>query len=60
MKRVASAVGAAIASLALLAIAALAFGHSPRELLGILVTGSVGSSFALFRRLARPRGAGPP
>lgn len=47
MKRLAYALGAAAASLALLAIAALAFGHDPRQLLGILVTGSVGSNFAL-------------
>ncbi|HEV7920671.1 MAG TPA: ABC transporter permease [Thermoanaerobaculia bacterium] len=38
---------AALASLVLLALAALAFGHSPLELLGIMISGSVGSRFAL-------------
>jgi simple sugar transport system permease protein len=38
---------AAFASILLLALSGLAFGHSPRELLTILITGSVGSTFAL-------------
>jgi simple sugar transport system permease protein len=38
---------AALAALALLALAALAFGHSPLELLGIMISGSLGSRFAL-------------
>ncbi|MGZ5448880.1 MAG: ABC transporter permease, partial [Thermoanaerobaculia bacterium] len=38
---------AAFAAILLLALSGLAFGHSPRELLTILVTGSVGSTFAL-------------
>lgn len=38
---------AALAAIVLLALSGLAFGHSPRELLTILVTGSVGSAFAL-------------
>ena len=47
MKRVAVAVGAAVAAILLLALSGVVFGHSPRELLTLLVTGSVGSSFAL-------------
>jgi simple sugar transport system permease protein len=38
---------AALAALVLLALAALAFGHSPTRLLGIMISGSVGSRFAL-------------
>jgi simple sugar transport system permease protein len=38
---------AAFAAILLLALSGLAFGHSPRELLGILLNGSVGSAFAL-------------
>jgi ABC-type uncharacterized transport system permease subunit len=41
------AAGAAAASIVFLALCGAAFGHSPRELLGILATGSVGSRFAL-------------
>jgi ABC-type uncharacterized transport system permease subunit len=41
------AAGAAIFSIALLALSGIAFGHSPRELLSILISGSVGSTFAL-------------
>jgi len=40
------AIAAALA-VALLALSGLAFGHSPRDLLSILISGSVGSSFAL-------------
>lgn len=47
MKRVAIAVGAVIVSLALLALAGSFFGHAPRELLAILLRGSIGSRFAL-------------
>jgi simple sugar transport system permease protein len=47
MKRVAMAVGAATAAVLLLALSGAAFGHSPRELLAILVTGSIGSQFAI-------------
>ncbi|MCU1350629.1 MAG: ABC-type transporter, integral rane subunit [Acidobacteria bacterium] len=47
MRRLLPALGAAAASLVLLALAALAFGHDPRALLSILVSGSVGSTFAL-------------
>jgi ABC-type uncharacterized transport system permease subunit len=41
------AVLAAALSIALLAVSGIAFGHSPRELLSILISGSVGSTFAL-------------
>jgi len=47
MKRLLISVAAAVASIALLALAGLAFGHSPAELLGILLSGSIGSRFAL-------------
>ena len=47
MKRFAIAVGAAAAAVLLLALAGAAFGHSPGELLSILVTGSIGSRFAI-------------
>jgi simple sugar transport system permease protein len=40
-------VAAAIAAIVLLSLSALAFGRSPLELLDILVTGSIGSRFAL-------------
>jgi ABC-type uncharacterized transport system permease subunit len=41
------AVAAAIAAIVLLSLSALVFGRSPLELLGILITGSVGSRFAI-------------
>ena len=47
MKRFAIAVGAAAAAVLLLALAGAAFGHSPGALLSILVTGSIGSRFAI-------------
>src|SRR5437763_15772629 len=47
MRRVIIAVGAVIVSLALLALAGSFFGHEPRELLAILLRGSIGSRFAL-------------
>jgi ABC-type uncharacterized transport system permease subunit len=47
MKRVLFAIAAALAAILLLALSGAAFGHSPRELLGILIGGSVGSAFAL-------------
>ncbi|HYR27984.1 MAG TPA: ABC transporter permease [Thermoanaerobaculia bacterium] len=40
-------VAAAIAAVLLLALAGAAFGHSPRELLSILIGGSIGSRFAI-------------
>lgn len=40
-------VAAAVAAVLLLAIAGAAFGHSPRELLSILIGGSIGSRFAI-------------
>jgi len=45
--RILISVAAAVLSIALLALAGLAFGHSPFELLSILVSGSIGSRFAL-------------
>lgn len=48
--RAALAIAAAIA---LLAFSAAAFGHSPRELLAILFTGSVGSAFAFHNTLLK-------
>jgi simple sugar transport system permease protein len=47
LPRIAIAVSAALLSLILLAFTGLAFGHTPGELLSILVSGSVGSRFAL-------------
>src|SRR5947209_2271436 len=47
LPRITIAAGAAIFSIALLALSGIAFGHSPRELLSILISGSVGSNFAL-------------
>lgn len=41
------AVAAAIAAMLLLSLSALVFGRSPLELLSILITGSVGSRFAI-------------
>jgi len=38
---------AAVAAVLLLALAGAAFGHDPRELLSILIAGSIGSRFAL-------------
>jgi simple sugar transport system permease protein len=47
MKRLLIALAAAAASILFLAACGAAFGHDPRELLGILASGSVGSRFAL-------------
>jgi len=47
VKRLATALGAAFASLVLLALAALAFGHDPRVFATIVVSGSFGSAFAV-------------
>lgn len=47
MIRILFATIAAAVAIALLAIAAALFGHDPRQLLAILVEGSIGSSFAL-------------
>src|SRR3954465_11540673 len=46
-RRIAVAVLAAAVAIALLALSGIAFGHSPAELLSILISGSVGSNFAL-------------
>lgn len=47
MKRFGLAVLAAAAAVLLLALSGAAFGHSPRELLAILVSGSIGSELAI-------------
>ncbi len=47
LPRIAAAIGAALLSLILLALCGIAFGHPPGELLSILISGSVGSTFAL-------------
>src|SRR5216684_5090603 len=47
LSRIAIAIGAALLSLILLALSGIAFGHAPGELLSILISGSVGSKFAL-------------
>ncbi|MEA2491070.1 MAG: ral nucleoside transport system permease protein [Acidobacteriota bacterium] len=47
MKRTLFAIAAAAVAVLLLALSGAAFGHSPRELLEILVSGSIGSRFAL-------------
>src|SRR3954452_107504 len=46
-RRISIAVLAAAVAIALLALSGIAFGHSPAELLSILISGSVGSNFAL-------------
>jgi simple sugar transport system permease protein len=46
-RRIGIAVAAAVGSVILLALAGIAFGHAPGELLSILISGSVGSTFAL-------------
>ncbi|HWW60616.1 MAG TPA: ABC transporter permease [Thermoanaerobaculia bacterium] len=53
MKRIAIAVAAAIASVLLLAVSGALFGHSARELVSILITGSIGSKFALAGTLLK-------
>jgi general nucleoside transport system permease protein len=53
MRRIVIAIAAALAALLLLTLSALAFGHDPRELLGILVRGSVGSPFAIAGTLLK-------
>lgn len=47
MRRLLFPILAALVALLLLVAGGAAFGHSPRELLGILMTGSIGSRFAL-------------
>jgi ABC-type uncharacterized transport system permease subunit len=47
MRRLLFGFAAAIVAIVLLALSGAAFGHSPRELLAILIGGSVGSRFAL-------------
>ncbi|MDQ6800406.1 MAG: ABC transporter permease [Acidobacteriota bacterium] len=47
MKRLFVGVIAAGGAIALLAISGVVFGHAPGELLGILISGSIGSQFAL-------------
>src|SRR5438309_269885 len=47
LPKIAIAALAAIVAIALLSVTGIAFGHSPRELLSILISGSVGSNFAL-------------
>src|SRR5438128_1564373 len=46
-RRIATAIAAAFSAIALLALSGIAFGHAPGELLSILLSGSVGSKFAL-------------
>ncbi|HEV7765665.1 MAG TPA: ABC transporter permease [Thermoanaerobaculia bacterium] len=47
MRRLVFGFAAALLAVVLLALSGAAFGHSPRELLAILIGGSVGSSFAI-------------
>src|SRR3954451_16936530 len=47
LPRIAVAVLAAGVAIALLSVTGIAFGHSPAELLSVLISGSVGSNFAL-------------
>jgi ABC-type uncharacterized transport system permease subunit len=47
LPRIAIALAAALFSIALLAVVGLPFGHTPGELLSILISGSIGSTFAL-------------
>jgi simple sugar transport system permease protein len=53
VKRIALPSFAALAAILLLALSGAAFGHSPRELLSILFTGSVGSTFAFQNTLLK-------
>ena len=53
MRRLAFGIAAAVMAIVLLAISGAAFGHSPLELLTILVTGSIGSRFALEATLLK-------
>ena len=53
MRRILFAVAASAIAVLLLALSGAAFGHSPRELLTLLVTGSVGSRFALTGTLLK-------
>jgi len=46
-RRIGIAVADALGSVILLALAGIAFGHAPGELLSILISGSIGSTFAL-------------
>lgn len=47
MIRLVIATGAAIVAVTVLALSGIAFGHPPGELLAILISGSIGSAFAL-------------
>jgi ABC-type uncharacterized transport system permease subunit len=47
MRRLGYAIGAAVASVLLLVLMGAAFGNSPRDLISILLRGSIGSPFAL-------------
>src|SRR3954447_1529001 len=47
LPRIVIGASAAIFSIALLALTGIVFGHSPAELLSVLISGSVGSNFAL-------------
>ena len=47
MRRIVIAAAAALLSIIILALCAIAFGHAPAELLSTLIAGSIGSSFAL-------------
>jgi simple sugar transport system permease protein len=47
MKRLLLGIVAAAAAVLLLALSGAAFGHSPRELISILIEGSIGSRFAI-------------
>lgn len=47
MRTIATAALAALSAIVLLALAAIPFGHAPREILSILFSGSIGSPFAI-------------
>jgi ABC-type uncharacterized transport system permease subunit len=53
VRQLLTAIAAAFAAVLLLSLSGYAFGHSPRELLSILVTGSIGSRFALDATLLK-------
>jgi general nucleoside transport system permease protein len=53
MRQLLTAIAAAFVAVLLLALSGLAFGHSPSELLSILVSGSIGSRFALDATLLK-------
>jgi len=53
VRQIAAGALAAIAAVVLLALSGIAFGHAPGELLSTLISGSIGSSFALHGTIVK-------